>query len=442
MQVQLKDYDKAMDNLNRKDVESYIKRGNAKLESGNHEGAIQDYTQAIKLNPKDAAGYINRGLAKAKKPSRDYIGAIEDYKKAINLNPDDTKLKYAYYELGNAKKSLGQNADAKRDYAKAYYYEGKANSNNHQYQAAVKSFDKSIDLNPDYAEAYYARGNAQTPGGNYQAAIIDYTKVIDLNPDYAEAYYARGNAKIKLGIDYFQEAVQEYTEAINLKSKFAEAYYNRGVIWHRLGESQKAIDDFSEAIRLKEPAIYAKGHKARWKIKKALGEDESAKEDYAIAHSYWGDEAYKRKQYQEAIENFDKILELDQVAPEFAPFYDARGNAKAEIGKSKANLGDLEGALKLYQEAIEDRDKAIKLHPETALYYRNRGWTRFMHAAIRDHNDHNGMIEDYESAIEDFGKTIERKSDFMQKSDFTDTYKLLGQARCFPWLHESESGKF
>ena len=428
----IKDYDKAIDNLNRKDVESYIKRGNAKLEGGNYEGAIQDYTQAIKLNPKDAAGYINRGLAKAKKPSRDYIGAIEDYKTAINLNPDYTKLKYAYYYRGNAKKSLGQNADAKQDRAKAYYYEGKANSNNRQYQAAVKSFDKAIALNSDYTEAYYARGNAQTLGGNYKVAIIDYTKTIDFNPDFAEAYYARGNAQASLESDDYQKVIKDYTEAIKRKPDFAEAYYNQGVIWHRLGESQKAIDDFSKAIKLKEPAVYAKAYKARAAAKEALREGVEAKQDLVIAYYYWGDEAHTAKQYQKAIDNFNMAL---KSIPDLAHVHDAQGNAKTELGKSKADLGDLEGALKLYQAAIDNHDEAIKLDPETAQYYVNRGGTKFWRSDIRVHNDYNGMIEDYESAINDFKKAIERESD-----STADICNLRGQVRCMLGYAKANQG--
>ena len=105
-------------------------------------GAIEDYTEAIRLKGGFVVAYLNRGFAKQRKAAPDYAGAIEDYTKAIDLSSKNTELRWAYFYLGNAKKSSGQNADAKRDHAKAHYYEGKANFNNRQYQAAVKSFDK------------------------------------------------------------------------------------------------------------------------------------------------------------------------------------------------------------------------------------------------------------------------------------------------------------
>ena len=52
-------------------------RAEAKRKLNNHTSAIEDYNQAIKLNPKDAFTY--RASADAKRKSGDYTGAIEDY---------------------------------------------------------------------------------------------------------------------------------------------------------------------------------------------------------------------------------------------------------------------------------------------------------------------------------------------------------------------------
>ena len=185
-----------------------------------------------------------------------------------------------------------------------------------------------------------------------------------------------GNAQVLLGEnDDYQKVIKDYLEAIKRNPDYAEAYYTRGLTWHRLGESQKAIDDFSKAIELKKPAIYAKAYKARATIKEALGKDADAKADFVNAYYHWGDEAHRAKQYQEAIDNFTRSLEAVANLPHA---HDARGNAKMKLAKSKVNLGDLEEARSLYQEAIEDRDEAIKMDPETAQYYVNRGATKLL----------------------------------------------------------------
>ncbi len=62
-------------------------KGHTKFEKGDYTGAIEDYNQAIKLNPTDADSYNSRGVAKSN--LGEYIGAIQDFEKAMQLNPND-----------------------------------------------------------------------------------------------------------------------------------------------------------------------------------------------------------------------------------------------------------------------------------------------------------------------------------------------------------------
>ena len=79
-----------------------------------HDKAIADYTEAIRLNPKDADAYYNRGLAYWNKGKFDK--AIAEYTEAIRLNP---KLAEAYYSRGFAYRNNGDLAKAEADFAKA-----------------------------------------------------------------------------------------------------------------------------------------------------------------------------------------------------------------------------------------------------------------------------------------------------------------------------------
>ena len=50
-----------------KDAQGYVNRGIAYLNKGGNDRAIADFTQAIKLDPKSAQAYCNRGIAYAYK---------------------------------------------------------------------------------------------------------------------------------------------------------------------------------------------------------------------------------------------------------------------------------------------------------------------------------------------------------------------------------------
>jgi tetratricopeptide (TPR) repeat protein len=92
----------------------YYKRGNAYYDSKNYEKAISDYSEAIRLGPKNAATYYKRGNAYF--DSKNYEKATSDYSEAISLDPKDA---IAYYNRGRAYRELGKNAEAQADFDKA-----------------------------------------------------------------------------------------------------------------------------------------------------------------------------------------------------------------------------------------------------------------------------------------------------------------------------------
>lgn len=123
----IEDYDEAI-RINPKEVEAYLNRGYAKRDKGDSDGAIKDYDEAIRLNPKFDLAYNNRGIAKYEKGDLD--GAIKDYNEAIRINPEDCKL---------------------------YFFRANIKFEQHDYDGAIKDYNEAIRLNPIFGEAYHAR---------------------------------------------------------------------------------------------------------------------------------------------------------------------------------------------------------------------------------------------------------------------------------------------
>ena len=167
-------------------AEDFFDRGLDKRKKGDNQGAIEDYTKAIELNPDYATAYYNRGIAHS--DLKEYQQAIADYTESIRLKNPELWVPY------NGR--------------------GIAHSDLKEYQKAIADYSKAIELNPDYATAYYNRGIAHSDLKEYQKAIADYSKVIELNPDYANAYYNRGNTHKSLKDN--QAVVNDYKKAANL----------------------------------------------------------------------------------------------------------------------------------------------------------------------------------------------------------------------------------
>jgi tetratricopeptide (TPR) repeat protein len=89
-------------------------RGDEKFAKKNYDKAIEDYTEAIRLNPKYWSPYYGRGVAYYWK--KNYDKAIKDYTEAIRLNPKNAS---AYIALGDSYSQRGNYDKALSDYAEA-----------------------------------------------------------------------------------------------------------------------------------------------------------------------------------------------------------------------------------------------------------------------------------------------------------------------------------
>src|SRR6266496_5648455 len=139
--------DKGKEKESAASVEDFFKRAGVKKAAGDLDGAIADYDRAIQLDPKDAAIYNNRGLAKQEKGDLD--AAIVDFNLAIQLNPKDA---VACSNRGNAKRDKGD------------------------LDGAILDYNRAIRFDPKYAYAYYNRGLAKKQKSDLDGAIADYNR--------------------------------------------------------------------------------------------------------------------------------------------------------------------------------------------------------------------------------------------------------------------------
>ncbi|MEK7485861.1 MAG: tetratricopeptide repeat protein [Planctomycetota bacterium] len=76
--------------------------------------AIQDYSEAIRLNPQHAKSFKERGVSYSKQGEIEQ--ALKDYSSAILLNP---QYFHVYYLRGSLKKLQGDLNEAKKDMQEA-----------------------------------------------------------------------------------------------------------------------------------------------------------------------------------------------------------------------------------------------------------------------------------------------------------------------------------
>lgn len=289
--------------------------------SGDLNAAIDQYSQALKIDPQMALAVFNRGQAYAELAKTQL--AIQDFDLAIGLNP---YFAIAYYELAKAYAELGdyrrviagydQVTRLNPKYSLAYLSRGVAFGSLGLHQQAIQDLDEAITLDPEYSPAYYNRGHAYLMMGQFNEAIRDLDEAIRLNPDDALAHQNRASANIGLGD--LQQAVLDLDEAIRLDPTYARAYNNRASTFINLGDFRRAVDDLDEAIRLDPTYVRAYNNRASAYI--SLGKYLSALQDldqaisldagYATAYANRAIALYHLDMESQAQVDIDRAIEL------------------------------------------------------------------------------------------------------------------------------------
>jgi tetratricopeptide (TPR) repeat protein len=201
-------------------AEAHHNLGTALERVGRLAEARDHFEQAVRLKPAYAEAYNNLGinLGEAGK----YDEAVRDFEQALRIRPDFAE---AHYNLGNALVTLHKPADAlaqyklalqfKPDYPEAQHNMGVAFGQLGRVQKAVGCFEEFLRANPNDAPGRHDLGIVLAQAGRYQEAIRQFEEALRIDPDYAEAHYNLGTALEKAG--RMPEAIQHYQQALKLR---------------------------------------------------------------------------------------------------------------------------------------------------------------------------------------------------------------------------------
>ncbi|VXD25768.1 O-linked N-acetylglucosamine transferase family protein [Planktothrix paucivesiculata] len=209
------------------------------------------------------------------------------------------------------------------------------------YQQSLQASFQVIKVDSERFEGYYNLGQCLEKLNQIAQAIAAYQKTIVLKPDHIDAYNNLGNLLTQQG--QFIEAETLYRQGINVNPNHFGSYLNLGNLFLLQNQIESALENYQIALEIvpNNPDI--------------LYNLELAKEQQKNPASYcssFGDRLYELGNYQGAIAQYQKILNLQQQEV----------NTYEKIHQCYWNLGEYDSAINILKTALELYSQFAPLH--------------------------------------------------------------------------------
>ncbi len=289
--------------------------------------------------------------------------AMDSYDQILKEYPDSLYSDYVQYQIGIA-------------FLKMSNYDNAILA----FRALLTNFAKSKLVD----DASYALGLTYFQKEDYNSSrdifkkFIEEFKESNLNKD---ALYLLGSSLYNLekfpeAIEVFKEIVRLYNDDVQIVQK---AEFEIADCFYRMGKEEEAVNRF-KSLRSKYPDASLTPEVVWW-----LGEYYYRHENFDLARRYFlaiiqdfsksslvsdayyalGSVCEQGQDYQQAIENFKKVIEIADA--------DLAGQASVAIGDIFVKKSDYNSAIKVYQDAITKYPNlAALLFPKIADIYKKQ----------------------------------------------------------------------
>lgn len=328
---------------------------------------VEEFKDHIRKNPLDGMGHYNLGDVYI--DLKRFKEALDPLKEAIRINP---KHGSAYYLLGRTQVELGRDDEAIPNLEESF----------------------SLDNTSGVAARWLAMAHTHV-SINYRKArrledsILHTKAAIKVVPDYGAAYLSLGICYAELG--RYKEALENIDRSLKLDNNLqVDAHYEAGLIYTKLGEDKKAINEYQEAIavspkaalpQLKLGLLYAKLKQ----FEDAVGPLQQA---IKLSPTQASDGFYKLglvlKKLGRLVEGVETLRKARELSPDHIKVKQLLAESLYLAGVEYLKQKQLEEALAIFKEAIECNPKHVMVNYRLALAYDKcaQGYYAIQHMTI------------------------------------------------------------
>ena len=226
-------------------------RGMALTNKEQFNRAIDDYDQAIRLDPTYVWSWVNRAEAWYRKGEAGR--AFADLEEAARLDPNNSRVysvrASTWWLVGDLDRALADYSEAIRlepNFPVFYNNRALVWRDKGDYDKAIADYDEAIRRDPRDVRAYANRGEIWRLRGNLDRALADQDKQVRISPRSPNSYLTRGDTFRYRG--EFERALADYDRTLLLEFDSIPAYTGRGLTFERLGNPKRARAEFEKAL--------------------------------------------------------------------------------------------------------------------------------------------------------------------------------------------------
>lgn len=223
------------------------------------EKAVDALQVALRLNPKDTGALLYMG--KAELQSHEYEAAARTFEKLVKMRPQDPEALYnlsvTYLKLTSATENrLWQMVP--HSYLSWLFLAQDAEVHNDD-DGAIRDYREALRLKSDAVGVHYALGSIYAREAKADEATHEFREELALNPNDPLALWKLGEFLLRTDP---QEACNYLERSVRLAPNLPQPLLAYGRALARIGETEKAIEEYLRVVKLAPEEASAHYHLA------------------------------------------------------------------------------------------------------------------------------------------------------------------------------------
>lgn len=346
---------------------------------GDYTGALQTYSQALRLLEDFPAAEVNRGSVYLS--LGDPLAALTAYQGIPETSPAYPIALHnqviAYWmnaDLDSALGAAGVLAEATGQTGWGINLRGVIHNARGEYQAALDDFALASQHAPDEPAPLFNSALTQQAMGDFDAALAAYDTLLDLEPNNPVFHLYLGLAYQAAGRP--SEAQYAFNRAIDLDRSYTEAYLRRAILRLETEDYDGALDDAAQVLALNPEEGRAYAVQGGALLAQEQFEEAQAAYSAAIERGAGDAEVYagrgwarhRRGQYSAAVDDYNQAIALGADDPVLLlrlgfALYDTASYAESLMAFTQAvdgglNTAEAHAGLAIALDANLQRDEA------------------------------------------------------------------------------------